>query len=68
MRLQIGRNYHQLIGLAVLRCQRRENLVEHTEPPPTDEAVVDRLERPVLARRIASPQTVPDHELVKALR
>jgi len=45
MSLQIGRIYHQLIGLAALRCQRRENLVEHTEPAPTDEAVVDRLGR-----------------------
>ncbi len=27
-----------------------------------DEAVVDRLRRPVLGWRIAPPQTVPDHE------
>ena len=62
MRFQIGRIYHQLIGLAALRCQRRENLVEHTQAAPMDEAVVDRLGWPVLGRRIAPPQTVPDHE------
>jgi hypothetical protein len=40
----------------------KENLVELAKPSPTDEAVVDRLGRPVLGRRIAPPQTVPDHD------
>jgi len=62
MRLQIGRIYHRLIKLAALRCQGRENLVEHAGPAPRDEAVADRLRRPVLGWRIAPSQTVPDHE------
>jgi len=62
MRLQMRRIDHQLIRFPACRRERREDLVEHAEPAPADEAFVDRLGWPILCRRVAPPQTVPDHE------
>jgi hypothetical protein len=62
MRLQVGCIDHQLVRLPALRRERCEDLVEHAEPAPADEAVVDRLRRPILNRRVAPPQAVPDGE------
>jgi secreted protein with Ig-like and vWFA domain len=42
--------------------QRREDPVEHAEPTPADEAVVDRLVRTLGSRRVAPAQAVADHE------
>ena len=53
---------HQLIGLAALCSQRREDPVEHAHPAPADEPVVDRLVRPVVAERIAPAQAILDDE------
>jgi hypothetical protein len=52
MGLQMGRIDHQLIGLPALGSQGSEDLVEHPEPAPSDEAVVDRLGWPVFGRRV----------------
>jgi hypothetical protein len=60
---KVSRNVtHQPIRLAALGRQRRENPVERAQPAPADEAVVDRLVGTVVFRRIASPQTVADHQ------
>jgi hypothetical protein len=50
---------HQPVRLAALRCKRREDLVEHAEPAPANEAIADRFGRPVFRRGIASSQAVP---------
>jgi hypothetical protein len=39
-----------------------KNLVEHAKPAPPHEPVVNRLVRPVVARRITSAQSVADHK------
>jgi hypothetical protein len=62
MRFEVRRIDHQPVGLAALARQRREDPVEHAHPAPADEAVVDRLVRPVLARRIAPAQAVANDE------
>ena len=51
MRLQMRRADHQLIRLAALGRQCRKDLVEHPQPTPSDEAVVDRLMRATVRRR-----------------
>lgn len=53
---------HQLIRLAALRGQCRENHVEHAHAIPADEPVGDCLRRPVLRRSIAQPQAITDQE------
>ena len=53
---------HQLIRLAALGRQRSKDLVEHAQPAPADESLVDRLVRPILARRISPAKAVPDHK------
>src|SRR3546814_8729654 len=62
MGLQMGRIDHQLIRLPTLGSQRSEYLVEHAEPAPSDEAVVDRLGWAVFGRRVTPAQAIPDHE------
>src|SRR3546814_19873712 len=52
MGLQMGRIDHQLIRLPTLGSPRSEYLVEHAEPAPSDEAVVDRLGWAVFGRRV----------------
>ncbi len=64
MRLQVGSIDRQLVSLAGLGSQRPEDAVEHAYAAPADEAVVDRLVRPVLRRRITPPQPVPGHEMM----
>src|SRR5690606_26961829 len=59
---QVGRIDHQLVGLAALRREGREDPVENAEPAPADEAIVDRLRWTILGRRIAPSQAVPDDE------
>jgi hypothetical protein len=58
--LEVGRVDHQLIGLAALTRQGGEEFVEHPQPAPADEAIIDRLVRTIVLRRIAPAQTVPD--------
>src|SRR3546814_15294649 len=58
MRLEVRRIDHQPVGLATLGRKRREDAVEHAHPAPADEAVVDRLVRPILAGCIAPTQAV----------
>jgi hypothetical protein len=58
----MGRIDHQLIRLACLGRQCCEDFVEHAQPAPADEAVVDRLGRTIVRRRITPPQAVADHE------
>ena len=53
---------HQPIGLPALGSELGEDPVEHAQAAPADEAVVDRLVRPIVGRRIAPAQPVPDHE------
>ena len=62
MRLQVRRVDHQLAGLAVLRRKCGKDAVEHAEPAPADEAVVDCLVRTVVLQRVSPAQAVPDHE------
>jgi hypothetical protein len=57
MRLQ-GRGVdHDPLRLAALLGQRGEDLVEHAQPAPADEAIVDRLVRAILLGRVA-PNTM----------
>jgi len=62
VRLEVGHVDHQLIWLAALRRQSREDLVEHAHAAPADEPVGDRLGRAILGRDITPAQTVADHE------
>ena len=49
---------HQFVRFAALNHKRREDFVEHAEFAPANEAVVDRLVRAVVFRRIAPAQPV----------
>lgn len=60
--LQVGRIDRQLIRPAALCGERLEDAVEHAEPVPADERVVDRLGRPVLDRRVILAQAVANDE------
>jgi hypothetical protein len=62
MRLQMCGVDHDPLSLAALARQFGEDLVEHAQPAPADEPVVDRLVRPVFPRRIAPAKPIPDHE------
>ncbi len=62
MRLQMRGIDHQARWLASLARQFGEYLVEHTEPAPAHEPVIDRLVRAIAGRRIAPAQTVSDDE------
>jgi hypothetical protein len=53
---------HDPLGLAAPARQRGEYLVEHAQSAPADEAVVDRLVRAVVPRRVAPAQAVLDDE------
>ena len=61
MRLQMGRVDHDRIGLACLCRQLGEDAIEHPQSAPADEAVVDRLVRPVGLGRVSPHQAAPDH-------
>ncbi len=62
MCLQVCRVDHQLAGLASLGAERGKDAIEHAQAAPADEAVVDRLVRPVVLGRIAPAQAVADYE------
>src|SRR5665213_1696795 len=53
---------HQTVRPGALRRQLGEDTIEHAKPAPADEAVVDRLVRAVILRRIAPAQSIADHE------
>src|ERR1700710_2928317 len=53
---------HQLVGLSTLGSQRGEDTVEDAQAAPSNEAVIDRLVRPIVCRRIAPAKAVADHE------
>ena len=53
---------HDPVGFPGFARQLDENAVEHAQAAPTDEPVVDRLVRPVAARRIAPSQAILDDE------
>jgi hypothetical protein len=63
MSLQMGGIDHQLIGVAALGRQPREDTIKHADPASAHKAIVNRLVRPVLRRRIAPSQALlPDSE------
>ena len=62
MRLQVGGNDHQLVRLPALDREPGEDAIEDIATAPSDEPLVDRLERFVRCRRIAPTQAVADHE------
>lgn len=62
MRFEIGGIDHQIVRFAALRGQFRQDAVEHTQPTPADEAVVDGLVRTVVGRDISPAKTIADHE------
>jgi hypothetical protein len=53
---------HQPIPLGALAGQFGEDPVEHTEPAPADEEVVDGLVWTIRLRRVAPAQPATDHE------
>src|SRR5947209_6395963 len=62
MRLQMRGVDHDPLRLAAFGRQCGEYLVEHTQPAPTDEAVIDRLMRTVFLRRVAPAHSVLDYK------
>jgi hypothetical protein len=62
MGFEVGGVDHQPLRLRALARQLREDAIEHAQPAPPHEAVVDRLVRAVGRRRIPPTQTVPDYE------
>ena len=62
MRLEVGCVDHDPVRLAAAACQSLEDAVEHAQPAPSNEPVVQRLVRPVRRRRIAPAQAVADDE------
>jgi hypothetical protein len=66
MGLQMRGVDHDPLGLCALARQLSEDLVEHAQTAPADEAVVDRLMRAIPRRRIAPTQAVLDDEYDRA--
>ena len=62
MRLEMRGVDHQAIRTVAIARQFGKDPVEYAEPAPADEAVVDRLRRPVRRRHIAPSQAVADYE------
>ena len=60
MGLEMGRVDHHRVGRAAVGCQGGEDPVEHPDPAPADEAVVERLRRPVDGGRVPPHQPAPD--------
>jgi len=58
MGLQVGRINHDGPGLGGLRSQPLEDPGEDAEFAPSLPAIVERLRRPILRRRIPPPQAV----------
>ena len=61
MRLEMGGIDHQKIGLPGPAREGGEDAVEHAEPAPTDEAIVERLVRTIVRWRIAPAHAGADH-------
>ena len=61
MSLQVCRVDHHTLGLGALARKSREDLVEHAEPAPADEAIVERLVRAVRLRGVLPLQPIADH-------
>jgi len=59
---QVGGIDHQLVRRSTLSGQTGEDPVEHTKAAPADEAVVDRLGRPIGCGCVTPAQAVADHE------
>ena len=47
MGFEMGRINHDPFGLASLACEFRKNAIEHSQPAPTDKAVINSLVRAV---------------------
>ena len=62
MRLQMCGVDHNPLRLGTLARQFGENLVEHAQPAPANEPVVDRLMRAIVSRCVPPAQPVLDHE------
>src|ERR1700735_740554 len=62
MRLQMRGVDHDPFRLAALARQFGEDPVEHAQAAPANEPIVDLLVRPILGRRVAPTQSVPDHK------
>src|ERR1700677_1181559 len=62
MGLQMRGVDHDPLRFAALARQLSEDLVEHTQTAPADEAIVDRLMRAISRRSVAPAQPVLDHE------
>lgn len=46
--LQVRGAEHSAVRLSTLACQGREDVIEHAETTPTNEAIIERLVRPVI--------------------
>ena len=53
---------HDPLRFAALARQFGENLVEHAQAAPSNEPIVDRLVRAIIARSVAPAQPVLDHK------
>jgi hypothetical protein len=60
---EVGGVDHQLLRLVALGRQFGEDLVEHVQPAPADESVVDRVDRAIVRWRTSPPKAIPDHGL-----
>ena len=61
MRLQMRRVDHDALRLRAFAREGREDSIEDAQLAPADEAVVERLVRPIGLGRILPLQTVADH-------
>jgi hypothetical protein len=61
MSLEVRRIDHHRVRRRALARQDCKDPVEDADPAPADEAVVERLRRPVDCRRVQPHQPVPDH-------
>src|SRR5471030_2264439 len=62
MRLQMSGVDHDPLRLTAFAHQLGEDVVEHAQPAPADEAVVDRLVRAVIPGRVAPAKSVLDYK------
>lgn len=60
MGLQMGGIDHDPLGSRPFAGKAGEDAIEHSEPAPGDEAVVERLVRPIVLGRVLLLQTVAD--------
>ena len=62
MGLQMRGVDHDPLGLGALARQFGEDRVEHAQPAPANEPVIDRLVRAIRPRRVTPAKPIPDHE------